>query len=312
MTLYLKYRPKNLEELDLTDVRDTLKKIIKSGSIPHTLLFSGPKGLGKTSAARILAKIVNCENPTGDGEPCKKCSKCKDIINGSHLDIIEIDAASHRGIDDVRALREAVKLAPSMGRKKVYIVDEAHMLTLEASNAFLKTLEEPPDHVMFILATTNPEKLIDTIRSRATNVVFKKPNNDEVMRSLARVIKGEKIKVSDEDLQKIVDLADTSFRDAVKVLESSVITGKVDVAVGMPVDKIITDLIKKDEKSAIQKVRQMSQEGVSIDAFTQKLIARLHLGLLFKVGVGEAEIEGLDKEALVELITIITQITSAL
>ncbi len=312
MTLYLKYRPKKLEELDLTEVRDTLKKIIISGSIPHAFLFSGPKGLGKTSAARILAKIVNCENPTKDGEPCNKCSQCKAINNGSHLDIIEIDAASHRGIDDIRALREVVKLAPTMGKKKVYIVDEAHMLTLEASNALLKTLEEPPDHVMFILATTNPEKLIDTIRSRATNVLFKKPSNDEIMRSLSRVIKGENIKMGEEDLVKIIELSQSSFRDAVKILETTVITGSLDIVTGIPVDELISDLVKKDDKSAIGKICEMTQVGVPMELLEQRLISRLHLALLACVGIGEGKIEELDKDELVDLITIISQTTSSL
>src|SRR3972149_9928838 len=147
MTLYLKYRPKNLDELDLVSVAESLKKIVKSGKIPHAFLFSGPKGTGKTSAARILAKIINCESKN---PPCDKCEQCVSITKGSNLDVIEMDAASHRGIDDVRTLRDAVKLAPVSSKKKIYIIDEAHMLTTEASNALLKTLEEPPEHVMFI------------------------------------------------------------------------------------------------------------------------------------------------------------------
>ncbi|MBU2036468.1 DNA polymerase III subunit gamma/tau, partial [Patescibacteria group bacterium] len=168
-TYYLKYRPQTIEQLDIKEIRESLSKILKSGKIPHAFLFSGPKGTGKTSAARILAKIVNCEKPKVKGVPCNKCDQCKSITNGNNIDVIELDAASNRGIDDIRALREAVKLSAAKAQKKVYIIDEAHMLTLEASNALLKTLEEPPSHVIFILATTNPEKLIGTIRSRTTN-----------------------------------------------------------------------------------------------------------------------------------------------
>jgi DNA polymerase-3 subunit gamma/tau len=216
-TLYLKYRPQKIDELDIAEARESLGKIVKSGEVPHAFLFSGPKGTGKTSAARIIAKIVNCES--GGAKPCDKCDQCKSISVGGNIDVIEIDAASHRGIDDVRTLRDAVKLSPAQAKKKVYIIDEAHMLTTEASNALLKTLEEPPEHVMFILATTNPEKLIPTIRSRTTNINFRKATDDEVIRSLLRVVAGEKKKISEASLSLIAKAANGSFRDATKILE---------------------------------------------------------------------------------------------
>src|SRR3989344_2706111 len=219
MTLYLKYRSQTLDELDLENVRESLKKIVVKGDIPHAFLFSGPKGTGKTSAARILAKIVNCENPPAGGEPCNICDQCISIAKGENLDVIELDAASHRGIDDIRALRDAVKLSPARAKKKIYIIDEAHMLTPEASNALLKTLEEPPDHVIFILATTNPEKLIETIRSRVTNILFRNATPTEIVRSLKRVAKGEKLKVEDDALSVIAQAAGGAFRDAIKILE---------------------------------------------------------------------------------------------
>src|SRR3972149_1568040 len=199
MTLYLKYRGQTLEEIDLQEVRESLKRLASSGKIPHALLFSGPKGSGKTSAARILAKIINCESTSlklrgpGKKEPCNKCFQCTSIIKGSNLDVVELDAASHRGVDEVRIIRDAVKLAPAKAENKVYIIDEAHMLTTEASNALLKTLEEPPEHVFFVLATTNPEKLSETIRSRTFNISFNKASVEEVVRSLQRVIRREKI-----------------------------------------------------------------------------------------------------------------------
>lgn len=140
MTFYLKYRPQTIEELDLESVRDGLKKIIKSGSIPHAFLFSGPKGTGKTSAARILAKVVNCKKLSKAGEPCNVCDSCISITKGNNIDVIELDAASNRGIDDIRSLKEGVSLAPVRALKKVYIIDEAHMLTLEAANAFFKDI----------------------------------------------------------------------------------------------------------------------------------------------------------------------------
>ena len=250
MTLYLKYRPKNLDELDLPEVSDSLKKIVSSKTIPHAFLFAGPKGTGKTSAARILAKIINCEKLGKNGKPCDKCEQCVSIAKGTNLDVIEMDAASHRGIDDVRTLRDAVKLAPTKAKKKIYIIDEAHMLTTEASNALLKTLEEPPEHVVFILATTNPEKLIDTVRSRTTFVSFRKATPEEVVKSLKRVVNGEKIKINDESLNKIASLSSGAFRDAIKILEQFTAEGQgyLDRYKSSELDNFIGSLIKKDEK----------------------------------------------------------------
>jgi DNA polymerase-3 subunit gamma/tau len=208
MAYYLKYRSRKLKELDLKSVRDALTEIVLSENIPHAFLFSGPKGTGKTSAARIIAKVINCENRKKSSvEPCNKCEQCKLIDSGGNIDVIELDAASNRGIDDIRTLRDAVKLSPAQAKSKVYVIDEAHMLTTEASNALLKTLEEPPEHVYFILATTNSEKLIGTIRSRTTEIKFRKAEPEELLRSLKRVVKGEKIKVEDEALMMIAKAA---------------------------------------------------------------------------------------------------------
>jgi len=228
MTFYLRYRPQTLADLDSADVRESLLKIFSAKSYPHAFLFSGPKGTGKTSAARIVAKILNCESASKKErgpkliEPCNKCAMCTSITNGSNIDVLELDAASHRGIDDIRILREAVKLSPAKAKFKVYIIDEAHMLTPEASNALLKTLEEPPGHVVFMLATTNPEKLIGTIRSRTTNINFKKAGKEEIIGRLTKIAKTEKIKADAEALKKIAERSGGSFRDAVKILEQLV------------------------------------------------------------------------------------------
>src|SRR3989344_1947762 len=168
MVFYRKYRPQTIEELDSRQVRDKLTSVLSKDSGFHALLFTGPKGLGKTSAARIVAKAVNCEKINdyskgkklkGTLEPCNKCSACTSITNGTNMDVLEIDGASNRGIDEIRDLREKIKLSPAYALKKVYIIDEVHMLTTEAFNALLKTLEEPPNHVIFILCTTEPHKV---------------------------------------------------------------------------------------------------------------------------------------------------------
>jgi DNA polymerase-3 subunit gamma/tau len=177
MVFYRKYRPQKIEELDSASVRENLYSIFSKGNYPHAFLFTGPKGLGKTSAARIVAKIVNCEKKAkGKIEPCNKCDQCQSIASGSNLDVLEIDGASNRGIDEIRDLREKIKLAPFKASKKVYIIDEVHMLTTEAFNALLKTLEEPPAHVLFILCTTEQHKVPATIASRCFRINFTRAN----------------------------------------------------------------------------------------------------------------------------------------
>lgn len=314
MTLYLKYRPKNLDELDEAAVSESLKKIVSKKNIPHAFLFAGPKGTGKTSAARILAKVINCEN-FKDGKPCDECKQCTSIVAGSNLDVIEMDAASHRGIDDVRTLRDAVKLAPVSAKKKIYIIDEVHMLTTEASNALLKTLEEPPEHVVFILATTNPEKLIDTIRSRTTLIQFRKAGTGEIVRSLKRVVEGEKIKIDDDALTLIAAAADGSFRDGIKILEQLVVEEKdlTKDSVGeflfknksFDLDKFTSLLISKNIKELLMEIENLQSKGAGIDIFLESLIKRLRSSLLAKVGVGDDPLRDLEKEETMNLIDLL-------
>lgn len=273
MTYYLKYRGQTIDEIDITSVRVSLSNIIKSGSIPHALLFAGPRGTGKTSLARILAKAINCENPTKDGEPCNKCNQCKTITNGTNIDVIEMDAASNRGIDDVRALRDIVKLAPASSKAKIYIIDEAHMLTTEASNALLKTLEEPPAHVYFILATTNPEKLIDTIKSRTTYVEFTKATNEEIKRSLERIIKNEKLKIKTEDVEKIIKMARGSFRDATKALEQYVSDDSfLNNSLEKGSSELVLSMLKKDVDQSLKIIKKSS----NIESLSDELLDKLH------------------------------------
>lgn len=319
MTLYLKYRPKNISELDLENVRESLTKIVKSGNLPHAFLFSGPKGTGKTSAARILAKIINCENRRKNSiEPCNKCDQCRGIAKGANLDVIELDAASNRGIDDIRNLKEAVKLSPSKAEKKVYIIDEAHMLTLEASNALLKTLEEPPEHVVFILATTNPEKLIPTIRSRATNIVFTKAGEKEIERQLKRIAKGEKIKIDEDSLKLIAEFSNGDFRASSKIIEELLLEGKRSIK-GKDIEKIVSGglsddaekilvfLQNKDAQKALEEIEKVSNSGLSIDVYLESLLQRLRKGLLAESGVGDSKLEGFDKHELISLIRLLTR-----
>lgn len=319
MTLYLKYRPRNLDELGLTDVAEALRKIVKSRNIPHAFLFAGPKGTGKTSAARILAKIINCEKLGKGNTPCDRCKQCVSITRGNNLDVIEMDAASHRGIDDARVLRDAVKLAPTAAKKKVYIIDEVHMLTTEASNALLKTLEEPPEHVVFILATTNPEKLIDTIRSRTTFIPFNKASMEEIVKTLQRVAKGERVKIDKDALEIIAQSAGGAFRDAIKILEQLIVEERELTKEfleehllrkkAFDLDKFISLLVERDTKELLREVGTLGARGASVEGFLQALLGGLRAGLLAKVGVtlGPEELSELPKDDLIYLIELFSE-----
>jgi len=276
-TLYLKYRPQTIDEIDITSVRASLTNILKSGNIPHAFLFAGPKGTGKTSLARILAKVINCECKDCKVRPCNKCEQCKSITSGNNIDVIEMDAASNRGIDDVRALRDIVKLAPANSKAKIYIIDEAHMLTTEASNALLKTLEEPPAHVYFILATTNPEKLIETIKSRTTVVQFTKATDQEIKRSLERIIKKEKFVIKTEEIDKIIKISKGSFRDAVKILEQY-ISDKSFLNKELEID--IYDLVLCLTKKDLNKSLEIIKKANNIENLTDQIVDNLHEKLI--------------------------------
>jgi len=217
---YLKYRPGKLAEIANVARREVLQKLLADPSkLPHAFLLVGPKGTGKTSTARIIAKVLNCLHRDKQGEPCNNCTNCVAIAENRFFDVFELDAASNRGIDDIRALRDQVSFAPASGKYKIYIIDEVHMLTKEAFNALLKTLEEPPHYVVFILATTEAHKLPDTVVSRCVNLNFQKGTPEEIGESLKRIVQGEKLKVTDAVLTRIVKEAGGSFRDAAKFLE---------------------------------------------------------------------------------------------
>ena len=285
MNLYLKYRPQTIDQLDLSGVRDTFNQIIKSNKLSHAYLLTGPRGAGKTSSARILARVVNCEqNKDALAEPCNKCSACLEIIKGSALDVIEIDAASNRGIDDIRELKEKIRLAPVSFRYKVYIIDEVHMLTTEAFNALLKTLEEPPAHSLFILCTTELHKVPETIISRCVQVSFYKASAAELARSLGRVVEGEGIKLDPAIVPYVASRVDGSFRDGVKNLEQVLSYGG-EVTLEQ-VEKIlsggssqktgawVTALVAKDTEKALVLLREIVAAGTDL---TYLLVSTMQL-----------------------------------
>ena len=294
--LYRKYRPQKFAELvGLESVRKTLLSQVKDKKVAHAYLFAGPRGTGKTTTARILAKAINCPEIKA-GEPCGNCGVCKQVEEGRYLDLIEIDAASHRGIDDVRALRERIKLAPSVGQYKIYIIDEAHMLTPEAFNALLKTLEEPPAHVIFILCTTESYKLPETIRSRCQRFNFERASVKHIVGRLADLCKREEVQLDEGELVEIAKASGGGFRDAETLLEQ-VITGgeKVSDLVGRAtlenLEEFFDFLIAGDTATALIYVNDLYDKGVSMESFNQKVLEYLRDLLLIKVGVGESLVE---------------------
>ena len=225
ITLYRKYRPKDFSEIaGESDIVKTLKNSLDNDRISHAYLFSGPRGVGKTTSARLIAKGVNCLKNGISSSPCNECENCREIDNGSFIDLIEIDAASNRGIDEIRELKDKINYQPSKGRKKIYIIDEVHMLTKEAFNALLKTLEEPPEHVIFILATTEPDKILPTIISRCQRYDFKSLTYIEVKDKLSEICCGENVEIDEGSLGLIYESSGGSMRDAISILERVIIT----------------------------------------------------------------------------------------
>jgi len=325
MSFYQKYRSEKVDDLDLTSVRSAFGSMMASGEVSHAYLFVGPRGLGKTSAARILARLVNCEkNIKGLKsklvEPCNECDACVSIKNGSAVDVMEIDAASHRGIDDIRDLREKVNLAPSILSKKVYIIDEVHMLTNEAFNALLKTLEEPPAHVMFILCTTEAHKVPETIVSRCVRINFTKATPDELVRSLTRAAKGEGLKVPKVVLEELAGGLDGSFREGHKLLEQLASRfGEITVEnvretlklIGnTQVDAILAAVRNGNTKAIVTAMEQMEAEGIEVVNLVTKLLESLRGSIRKDISEGKVP-SGLDTRLVRRIIRIVPKIKAS-
>ncbi len=288
--LYRKYRPKTLEDVCGQDTIVTiLKNSIKSGKINHAYLFAGPRGTGKTSVAKIFAKIVNCENLV-NCIPCNKCTSCTQVNNS---DIIEIDAASNNGVDEIRELRNNVNLVPSYGKYKVYIIDEVHMLTTGAFNALLKTLEEPPAHIIFILATTDPHKIPETILSRCQRLDFKKISNKAIVENLRKISKLENIEIEEEALNEIAQLSDGGMRDSVGMLDqvNAYSSKKISIKdihdingtiVPEDMKNIIEYIFNNNLDKILENIDKYNDKGKNFVKLTEELITFIRNILLFK------------------------------
>lgn len=328
--LYREFRPKKFEEvIGQEHVTETLRRQVKNGRVAHAYLFSGGRGSGKTSTAKILSRVVNCLKPV-DGEPCNECEICKSALEGALTDITEIDAASNNGVDNIRDIREEVEFMPTNARYRVYIIDEVHMLSTGAFNALLKTLEEPPAHVIFILATTEPQKLPVTILSRCQRFDFKKITIDNISITLKKCAEKLKIEIEDKAIQLIARMADGAMRDAYSILdrciadgESTITETKVRELVGIPAFEYLTkfiDLIINCKTSElIEFMEKIISEGKSVEVFLNEAIKFIRDILVLKTsgyieGFSEEEkkimMELGDSTDSTKLIRIITQLST--
>ncbi|MCZ7664486.1 MAG: DNA polymerase III subunit gamma/tau [Thermoleophilia bacterium] len=319
ISLYRKYRPTAFEDVvGQAHITRTLTNAIRQDRVSHAYLFAGPRGTGKTSTAKILAMALNCDEGHGKAttQPDGTCPHCQAIRRGSSMDVLEIDAASNRGIDEIREIRDRVNFAPVEGRMKVYIVDEVHMLTPEAFNALLKMLEEPPPHVVFVLATTEPHKILPTILSRCQRLDFRRPSVQDIVRVLVSVAASEGIDVSENTLSVIARAAAGSFRDAISSLDqlSAYCEGAVTLQdalaiLGMAEQDLLFEMVdvveERDTQGALLFVERLSQAGTDLNQFMRDLLG--HLRDLYvvqhtveppeSIAAGQEHLDGLRSQA---------------
>ena len=306
--LYRKYRPSNFDEVvGQTHIIQTLKNAIIQNRIAHAYLFCGPRGTGKTSIAKIFAKTLNCTN--SQDAPCGICENCKMAANGSHPDIIEIDAASNNGVDEVRNLIDKVKYAPMQGKYKIYIIDEVHMMTSGAFNALLKTIEEPPTHVIFIFATTEPNKVLPTIISRCQRFDFNKVSVNDIKYRLSVVCKNEGIEIDQDGLTLIAQLADGGMRDALSILDQCVAycTSHIDVndirkiygvITSEDIGQLFSSVYKKDVDSFIKDIQKYSDMGMDIKRLTADFIHMLKDSLILDYSENSTLVSDMNKDMI--------------
>ncbi len=299
MSFYRKYRPQTIAEVDNVKIRETLISLAAKPrpDFPHAYLLVGPRGAGKTTTARLIAKLLNCEKPGSGGVPCGKCEQCLGVARGTSLDVLEMDAASNRGIEEIRAIRDGVGLSPTRGKYKVYIIDEVHMLTTEAFNALLKTLEEPPAHAVFVLATTDPQKLPVTVKSRCLILNFGLAEIDILVQSLTKICQAEKLQVDPAAITAIAEAGEGSFRDAIKILEQlsmkggkislGDVTGELQGGDSGLVRKFCLSLGKGETKSALGIISELKTAGIDSKNFLiqfMKLLAEALVESASEVG----------------------------
>lgn len=317
LTLYRKYRPKSFSEIEGQEhIVRTLKGALSSGQVGHAYLFCGPRGTGKTTIARLFAKALNCNQYlTANYEPCNKCDSCLAINDNRSLDMIEIDAASNRGIDEIRNLKESAQVASTGSKYKVFIIDEVHMLTPPAFNALLKTLEEPSGHVIFILATTEPNKVLETILSRVQRFDFKKISHDQIIKKLEKIGASEKLKLDREVLTALADHAGGSLRDAESALAKLISYAGSDITADHAIQilgivpghihaQFLKSIIEKKPQEAIAQINNLFESGIDLENFTKQFINHLRASLIASVTYPLSDESQIKPEVLVEILNV--------